>query len=80
MNAARTLLYTLGTLLVIAGIVMLFFETGLSAWVPPGIALAGLVIVIGVAVLGLSDRAQDDKRVDETHVERHHHHDDRYDH
>lgn len=73
MNGARTLLYAFGALLVIAGIVLLFFETGLAAWVPPGIAVAGLVILIGVAVMGLSERGPTERR-EETKVEEHHHH------
>lgn len=73
MGIARMLLYFLGALLVLAGLVMLFFETGLSAWVPTGIALAGLVILIGLLVLGLSDRSDVDRH---ERVEEHHHHDD----
>jgi hypothetical protein len=54
---ARMLLYVLGAGLMIAGIALLFFETGLDAWVPAGVALAGLIILIGLLVVGLSELA-----------------------
>lgn len=74
MSAAKALFYVLGAALVVAGIVLLFFQTGLAAWVPPGIALAGLVIIVGMLVIGLSDRSDEDHDV---HHEEHHHHHDR---
>lgn len=70
MDAGRMLLYFVGGALVIGGIVMLFFETGLSAWVPAGVALAGLIILVGLFVVGLSGSVDED----EHYVEEHHHH------
>lgn len=62
MAIARMLLYFLGGLLLIAGIAMLFFETGLAGWIPGSIAVAGLVILVGLLVMGLSDRAPEEHR------------------
>ncbi len=73
MSATRLMLYTLGSLFVIGGIVMLFFETGLDKWISSGMALAGLIIIVGVAVMGLADKARKDVHVDEHHVDEHHH-------
>lgn len=77
MNPLRALLYILGAALVVVGIFMLFFETGLAEWVPPGIALAGLVILVGLFVLGLSEGAREGPRERDTdvHHTEHHHHD-----
>jgi hypothetical protein len=69
MSAANAILYVLGAALIVVGLGLLFFETGLAAWVPPGIAIAGLVIIVGMMVLGLSGRT--DRHVEEEH---HHHH------
>ncbi len=74
MSAKRLLLYGLGSALAIGGLVLLFFETGLSNWVPSGIAVAGLIIMVGVAVIGMSNKARKEMRVDEHH-EHHGHHD-----
>ena len=81
MNATRTMLYFVGAALIVAGIVMLFFQTGLAAWVPTGIAVAGLIILVGLFVMGMSDRAKSDTHVEhvetaerEPRVIEHHHH------
>lgn len=75
MNFARGLLYVLGAGLVIVGLFMLFVETGLAAWVPTGIAIAGLVVLLGLFVMGLSDRAETRRG---TVREEHHHHERRH--
>lgn len=67
---ARTLLYVLGAVLMIVGIGMLFFETGLDAWVPAGVALAGLIILVGLLIVGLSERAPEGPPREERVVER----------
>jgi hypothetical protein len=56
MNAARLLLFFVGVILVIVAATMLFFQSGLSKWVPAGIAGAALLLFIGVAVMGASEK------------------------
>jgi hypothetical protein len=56
MNAARLLLFFVGVVLVIVAASMLFFQTGLNKWVPAGIAGAALLLFIGVAVMGASEK------------------------
>lgn len=68
-------MYALGAVLVVAGLILLFFESGLAGWIPSGIAAAGLIILIGLFVLGLSDSGREDANVRTEHVE-HHHRDD----
>lgn len=57
MGESRIGLYLLGGLVLVAGLAMLFFQTGLSAWIPGGIAAAGLVLILGLLIMGASDRA-----------------------
>lgn len=59
MNATRVFLWIVGALLIVTALVLLFFETGLATWVPTGIALAGLLLVIGLFVMGLSDKTEE---------------------
>lgn len=68
MNMGQAVLYTLGAVILVVGIVLLFVESGLATWIPTGIALAGLLIIVGLLVIGLSDR---DKDTEVTHVEHH---------
>ncbi len=56
MNAARLVLFLVGVILVIAAASMLFFQAGLDRWVPAGIAGAALLLFIGVAVMGASEK------------------------
>lgn len=55
MNIVRNVGYALGAFLIVVGLVLLFVESGLAAWVPLGVALAGLLIVLGFVVLGLAE-------------------------
>ena len=76
MGIARMVFYLLGGLLMIIGLGMLFFATGLDAWIPGSIVVAGLIIILGLLVMGMSDRTPE---TDHTHTrEVHHHDDDRY--
>lgn len=54
----RVLLYLVGAFLLILGFWLLFFEAGLDDWVPAGVAVAGAILLLGLIVIGLSDRAR----------------------
>jgi len=69
MAIARTLLYFLGGVLLIGGIVLLFVETGLADWVPGGVALAGLIILIGLLVMGMADHTTEERHVIHEHAD-----------
>jgi hypothetical protein len=56
MGAARLFLWTLGGLLVIGAAVSLYFIANLSAWVPLSAAVAGVVILVGLLLMGASAR------------------------
>lgn len=68
MNVARMLLFFLGGALMIVAVAMLFFETGLSRWIPGSIAAAGLILLVGLLVVGLADRTgpEHHRHVDDT--------------
>lgn len=73
MNAARMVVFILGIALVVAGAWMLFFQAGLSRWIPLGVAGAGLLVLIGLLIVGFADSPSD--RSDRTEkVEEHYHH------
>lgn len=59
MNGARFLVYVLGLVLVGAALWMLFFETGLSRWIPFGILAFVVLLVLGLGIMGSSDRLDD---------------------
>lgn len=65
MSPTRTIIWIVGVLMIVAGGLILFFETGLSAWVPATIAGAGLLLIVGLIVLTFATRAPADE----------HHHD-----
>ncbi|MFO1533038.1 MAG: hypothetical protein ABR562_04970 [Thermoplasmatota archaeon] len=71
MNGTRMVVFILGLALVLVGAWMLFFQTGLSKWVPVGIAGAGLLVLIGLLVIGFSEDASSDHKTVE-HVDEHH--------
>lgn len=75
MDPTKGVVYALGAVLIVTGLILLFVETGLAAWIPSGIAVAGLVILIGLFVIGLSHRTHDEREVTHTehHPEYHHH-------
>lgn len=54
-------MFFIGVLLVIAAAWMLLVQTGLSRWIPAGIAGAAILLFIGVAVMGASEKFPSDK-------------------
>ena len=57
MNAGRAILYFLGVLLVVTALLMFFFQAGLNRWVPVGLLAAGVLLIIGLAVMSFADTA-----------------------
>ena len=57
MNAGRAILYFLGVILVVAALLMFFFQAGLNRWVPVGLLAAGVLLIIGLAVMSFADTA-----------------------
>jgi len=55
MNGTRLVVWIIGVALVVFAIFLLFFQTGLSAYVPAGIALAGLILIVGVIVMSAAE-------------------------
>jgi hypothetical protein len=47
MRPTRLFIWIVGVLLVIGGLMVLFFETGISQWIPGSIAGAGLFLLVG---------------------------------
>ena len=70
MNGARLVIWILGLALVVTAAWMLFFQTGLNHYVPLTIAGAGLLLIVGVAIMSMSEKMRSDR----THVEEHHEH------
>jgi hypothetical protein len=62
-SAGRAILYFLGVILVIAALAMFFFQTGLDRWVPVGLLAAGVLLIIGLAVMSFADSAPEDRTV-----------------
>lgn len=67
MGIARMVFYVVGGLLLIIGLGMLFFATGLDAWIPGSIVVAGLIIILGLLVMGMSERTPEPERTREVH-------------
>ena len=65
MNVTRMLLFIVGGALMIVAVGMLFFETGLNQWVSAGVALAGLLLLVGLLIVGVSDRTRGDDDIRE---------------
>lgn len=61
MSAGRAILYFLGVILVIAALAMFFFQTGLDRWVPVGLLAAGVLLIIGLAVMSFADNAPEER-------------------
>jgi hypothetical protein len=72
-SAGRAILYFLGVILVVMALAMFFFQTGLDRWVPVGLLAAGVLLIIGLAVMSFADTAPEDRSV---HGGGHTHHDD----
>ena len=62
LSFGRMLLYLLGAILVVVGISMFFFETGLDRWVPTTLLIAGIVLVLGLSVMGFANSAPETRR------------------
>ena len=60
-SAGRAILYFLGIILVIAALAIFFFETGLDRWVPVSLLAAGVLLIIGLAVMSFADSAPEDR-------------------
>ena len=71
MKQTRVVLYILGVTLVVVSLLLLFFETGLNRWVPVGIAIAAMLLIVGLAIVSLGERGggQEDIRMEERHVD-----------
>lgn len=57
LSASRAILYFLGIFLVIAALAIFFFQTGLDRWVPVSLLAAGVLLIIGLAVMSFADSA-----------------------
>lgn len=62
MSPTRTILWVFGVGLLIAGLMLIYFETGVAQWIPSTIAVAGLLIIVGLLVIGFSERAPPGER------------------
>ncbi|MEA3136429.1 MAG: hypothetical protein QOC71_710 [Thermoplasmata archaeon] len=60
-SAGRAILYFLGVILVVFALAMFFFQTGLDRWVPVGLLAAGVLLIIGLAVMSFADNAPEDR-------------------
>lgn len=63
MNPARVLLYLCGIILVVGALWMFFFSAGLARWIPVSMLVAGILLVVGLAIMGFADRAPEDTYV-----------------
>ena len=72
MSASRAVMYFLGVILVVVALAMFFFQTNLDRWVPVGLLAAGVLLIIGLAVMSFADSAPPEH----TRRDTHHHHDD----
>ncbi len=76
MSAGRSILYLLGILLVIGALAMFFFESGLNRWVPVGLLAAGVLLIIGLAVMSFANTAPEERSHTRTYDDTHGHGDD----
>lgn len=67
MSAGRGILYLLGVVLVVGALAMFFFQTGLNRWVPVGLLAAGVLLIIGLAVMSFANTAPEEPRVRRTY-------------
>lgn len=63
MGALRVFMWIVGCVMVLAGLAMLYFETGLSEAVSYTVAGLGLLVLLGLMIMGASTRAQPAPRV-----------------
>lgn len=71
MSAGRSILYLLGIILVVAALAMFFFQSGLDRWVPVGLLAAGVLLIIGLAVMSFANNAPEERRVRRTYDDTH---------
>jgi hypothetical protein len=69
MNAGRAGLYFIGVLLVVGALMMFFFQAGLNRWVPVGMLAAGVLLIIGLAVMSFADTAPPERTVERRYGE-----------
>ena len=67
MSAGRGIMYLLGIILVVAALAMFFFESGLNRWVPVGLLAAGVLLIIGLAVMSFANTAPEERPVRRTY-------------
>jgi hypothetical protein len=63
MSAGRSILYLLGIVLVVGALAMFFFQSGLNRWVPVGLLAAGVLLIIGLAVMSFANNAPEERPV-----------------
>lgn len=54
MNVGRTIGWLIGIVLVLVGVYMLYFATGIDQFVSIGVITAGVLIFLGLAVMGFA--------------------------
>jgi hypothetical protein len=69
LSASRAILYFLGIILVVGALAIFFFSTGLDRWVPVSLLAAGVLLIIGLAVMSFADNSPGDGH---THTTRGH--------
>jgi multisubunit Na+/H+ antiporter MnhB subunit len=57
LSAGRMMMYFLGVILVVLALGIFFFSTGLDRWVPVSLLAAGVLLIIGLAVMSFADSA-----------------------
>ncbi|MHB8633170.1 MAG: hypothetical protein ACYDBQ_04255 [Thermoplasmatota archaeon] len=62
MSVARVFLYAVGIALVVAALAMFYYNTNLNRWVPVSILVAGILLVIGLAVMGFAEEVPTERR------------------
>jgi len=60
MNMMRTILMLGGTLIVLAGAYLLYFEADLNRWLSIGILTAGILVFVGVSIMAFAGGARAD--------------------
>lgn len=50
-------MWGLGAVLAVVGVALLLFKTGLASWIPASILGAGILIILGLIVMGMANKA-----------------------
>ncbi len=69
-SATRFALYIVGVLLIVAALWMFLMQTGLNQWIPGTLIAAGVLLIIGLAVMSFAQESPEVRPPSE------HHHDD----